>query len=625
MGKYAYMQTTTSKPAQPGELASPIQALRTIEVMDIVCALLPLGAFSLWLISLRAINLDNMTDIGLVSVFPPTLLIALFCMTSSFCLTLQRSRLRTPLLVLHFAFLIFMLYGVTAMVEAQVRFATVYRHAGYTEYIMRTGSVDPTLDAYFSWPGFFALCAFLTRLAGYHSLLAYAAWAPVFYNIIYMGPLYMIFTACTRDKRIVYLSMWLFCLTNWIGQDYLSPQGLNFFLYLVIIGILLTWFKTPANAPIPPLAPRLSRIRFAPQIYAWLRAPDAYTQPSEPRQRRLLLAVLLAVFAFVVFSHQLTPFFTILGVSALVFSGRVSVKWLPFVMAAMTAAWILIMTQTYLAGHMDQVLGGFGHLFNSLSQNVSNRVAGDPEHTFIARMRIVMTGVVWGLAALGAFLRLRRGYQDATLVLLALAPFPLFIIQPYGGEMLLRTYMFALPPMVFFIATLFYALPRAALSRRYTLAMALLCAFLLGGFLFTRYGNEHMDYMTTNEFEGVQKLYAIAPPQSLLVEGWNGTPWQFQDFEKYPLVSLSDDDTLSTAISKHDAQAIIHFMIQKKYKGANAYLIFTRSQKITFDSMSGLQPGALTQLENTISASGNFNLVYRNPDVQIFQLADTAE
>ncbi|HLG78574.1 MAG TPA: hypothetical protein VKX46_19335, partial [Ktedonobacteraceae bacterium] len=84
-------------------------------------------------------------------------------------------------------------------------------------------------------------------------------------------------------------------------------------------------------------------------------------------------------------------------------------------------------------------------------------------------------------------------------------------------------------------------------------------------------------------------------------------------------------DTLSTAISKHDAQAIIHFMIQKKYKGANAYLIFTRSQKITFDSMSGLQPGALTQLENTISASGNFNLVYRNPDVQIFQLADTAE
>ena len=55
----------------------------------------------------------------------------------------------------------------------------LYRHAGYTEYIMRTGSVNPSLDTYFDWPSFFVLSALVTQLAGYHDLLSYAGWVPV--------------------------------------------------------------------------------------------------------------------------------------------------------------------------------------------------------------------------------------------------------------------------------------------------------------------------------------------------------------------------------------------------------------------------------------------------------------
>src|SRR6266487_849605 len=105
--------------------------------------------------------------------------------------------------------------------------------------IMRTGSVDPGLDAYFNWPGFFVLSAFVTQIIGYHDILPLAAWAPVFFNLIYLGPLYMIYTSATTDKRLVWLGPWFFYLTNWIGQDYFSPQGFNFFLYLVIIATLL--------------------------------------------------------------------------------------------------------------------------------------------------------------------------------------------------------------------------------------------------------------------------------------------------------------------------------------------------------------------------------------------------
>ena len=179
-------------------------------LMDIVCLLLPAGAFLLWYFSVGSVNIFAMNDLGLVSVMPPTMIIALMIMVVSFCLTLHQPQPRTWLLLLHIALLIFMLYGITTLVEQAPRFNIVYRHTGYTEYIMRTGTVNPYLDAYFNWPGFFILTAFITRISGYHDLLAYADWSPVLYNVLYFGPLYLLFSTFTLNKRLVWLCICIF-------------------------------------------------------------------------------------------------------------------------------------------------------------------------------------------------------------------------------------------------------------------------------------------------------------------------------------------------------------------------------------------------------------------------------
>lgn len=417
---------------------------------NILLIALPIGIFSVWLLSLQGIVLRQMNDLGLVSVFSPLTFLALAAMMLSFCLSLQRPQLQTPILLLHLCLLIFMLYGVTTLIEEAPRFGIVYRHAGYTEYIMRTSSVNPNLDAYFNWPTFFILSALLTRVIGYPDILNYAVWAPVFLNLLYLGPLKIIFTTTTSDSRLVWLALWFFYLTNWIGQDYYSPQGLDFFLYLVIIAILLRWFRAPANTKqgqwhvflnfLPP---------FARKWYSLLAAPDAEAMPEESGRRWVLLTVLLVIFAFVVSSHPLTPFFVLASVTALVIFRRCTPPWLPGVMALMTAAWILLMTRAFLAGHLSWVTGDFGQFTSIFSSNVASRVSGDTEHELIIQLRLLTTAAVWGLAFAGCIWRIRRGYLDVNAILLAIAPFPLLIVQPYGGEMLLRIYLFALPPMVF--------------------------------------------------------------------------------------------------------------------------------------------------------------------------------
>ena len=589
------------------------------------------------MISLNYVNVRQMSDLGLVSVLSPLTIAALILLMVSFCLALRQ--LRVPILLFHVALLIFMLYGVTTLVEEAPRFAVVYRHAGYTEYIMRTGTVDPGLDAYFNWPGFFILSAFLTRAAGYNTILSYAVWAPVFLNLIYLGPLYMIFTSATLDKRLVWLALWFFYLTNWIGQDYFSPQGFDFFMYLVIIAILLKWFRVPVPVPgaqhnhagnvdtgLNGASPvqaetgkqqrkRLGRFsQLVHRLFAWLSLPDTLTRTSiQPQQRVALLVIIVIVFAFVVFSHPLTPFFILASVTALVVFRRCRLFWLPILMAVMTAVWILLMTQPFLVGHLDWVTGGLGHIFSAFSANVTDRVGGSPEHSFIEKIRLIMTLLVWGLALVGAVHRLHRGYRDLSYLLLAIAPFPLLVAQPYGGEMLLRIYLFTLPPMIFFAASIFYPAVTSGKSGWTAAAVAGISILLLAGFLFTRYGNERMDYMTNDEVAGIRYLYSIAQPHSVFIEAMDGAPWQLQDFEKYDTHSLTTEQY--NAVASMDINAIVQFI--RSTKRPHAYLIFTRSEEVSAEATTGLPPGALDRLEKTLLASGKFELIYSNPDAQI--------
>jgi hypothetical protein len=290
---------------------------------------------------------------------------------------------------------------------------------------------------------------------------------------------------------------------------------------------------------------------------------------------------------------------------------------------------------------------------------------GTPGHIFVAKMDEAMTLLVWGLAFLGAFRRLLAGYRDLTPILLAIVPFPLIVAQDYGGEMLLRIYLIALPFMVFFVATLFYepafssprrwiiaglAIPTlilqtifpvvifliirpiyngmAHLYRRvarlaipWTTASLLILLLLMQGlFLFTRYGDERNHYVSTAEVNGIRYLYQIAPHGSILLRSWEGGPWHFQDYEYYDYHSLDDDDDLTIDIKTNNYQAIVQYV--KQHHPPAAFMVFMRSTQDSFAATSGLPPDRLKQIEHELLASDSAELVFENEDTQILMFVD---
>jgi hypothetical protein len=200
------------------------------------------GSLLLWLVAVRSIDLDQMTDVGLVSVLPAWSYLAFIPIAAAFALILDGPRPSTWLLAAIVVVLVLMLYGAVPFVEGEARFSPSWRHIGVIDYVTRHGGVDPTLDAYHNWPGLFILASAVAGAIGLTDLSGVALWAPVWFNLLYLPALFVLLDSLTDDRRAVWLGIWLFYLTDWIGQDYFSPQAFGFFFFLTTTAVLVRWF-----------------------------------------------------------------------------------------------------------------------------------------------------------------------------------------------------------------------------------------------------------------------------------------------------------------------------------------------------------------------------------------------
>jgi hypothetical protein len=582
-------------------------------------ALLSLAAVALWAVGVGRVNLRGVNDLGLASVLPLPVLAAPVMATAGFVWTLSQRPPRRSMLLLHVVALVVMLYGMNAMVEPVPGPNIVWRHAGIADYIARTGAIDPTIDAYFNWPGFFTLTAFLSGAAGLGSIASMAAWAPVFFNLLYLGPLLLLFRRLASDWRLVWLAVWLFYVTNWIHQDYLAPQALSYFLYLLILGILVGWFGTDRAAVrfAPAGVPRRPRSPATPRAVQSLSL-DAVRPQEGPFQRAGLMVIVIVLFAAAVPSHQLTPFAILAGVTALVVFGRCSARGLPWLMVVMLVAWITFLSAGYLAGHLSELSGNVGQVDTIAAANVGNRLRGSAGHQLIVYIRLAVTALLWGLAVLGWLRRRRHGQDNMTVTLLAVAPFPFLVLQPYGGELLLRVYFFSLPFIALLAAGLFLPVKGAAASWRAAGAIGLAVVVLLGGFLFARYGNERIEHFTTEELVAVRHLYEIAPPGSLLLAATPDLPWKFQDYASYDYRTVASLKSSSESRGGDLVKPVLGIM--RQYRRPGAYFIVTRSNRADTEARGILPPGSLDRLEQALRRSSTVQLVYANQDARIYAL-----
>jgi hypothetical protein len=581
-------------------------------------ALVPMVIVALWSLTIQDVPLGHMTDLGLISVLPASSTILIFALTGSFCLSLRRRPLRPLVPLLHVLALIVLLYGVTAFIEAQPRFSSVYRHVGIIGYIAEHRAFDPTIDAYFSWGGFFTLGAFITQLAGFSSPMALAPWGPLAFNLLFLAPLAVILRWAANDRRVVWGGLWVFYSTNWVGQDYISPQAVGFLLWLSILGALLVvWTPPPAALAgrlrlaelLRSLSPRAIRARMKD------RPQDADAASAGGRVALFLVVVL--IYTAIVTGHQLTPVPAVLSVAGLVLFAGLQIRRLPMIMVVILAAWISYMTTQYLIGHIGTLAGPVGSVGENLNQNVSGRIKGSADHQLIVNGRLAVTAGIWILALLGFARRVQARRADVAMVVVGVAPFMLPILQPYGGEILLRVFLFSLPAVAFFISSLAFPTPQAGRTWGHMGLIIVVGCGLLWAFQYTRYGNERLDYFTAGDAAAVKALYRVAPKGARLYAGTTNVPWRYRGYADYEYRFI--DDLKAWQRFSRPNPLLIARELQKKVGRKGGYVIVTRSTKIDAELLEG-KPHALDWLVDMLRILPSAREVYHGADGVVFAL-----
>jgi hypothetical protein len=578
-----------------------------------------LAAVLLWTLSLETVNPERMGDTGLVSVLPPGAFAALALTCVSFALILRREHVSTPLVLLHFALLIFMLYGATALIAKVPAFNVVWRHAGVTSYIAETGHVNPRIDAYFNWPGFFFWAGLVTHVAGEGSVLDWSRWSAVAFELAYLAPLVAIARAFTSDRRLAWTAVWIFYLTNWVGQDYFSPQAMAYLWYLALAAVVLTYLSQRGAPRAAAWRARGTRLLVSLRLRAAGALSEAPVPSADAAQRAALVLVCVMLALAAVGSHQLTPWMMLGGLAALVLFRRCSARALPLIILMLLMLWLCYVATVYLGGHLKLLLGQTLDVNSAVSANVGERLFGSSGHRLVVHLRLAATAGLWLLAVAGLVRGLRSGRSSPGHGLLALSSPAFVIIQPYGGEMLLRVYLFSLPFTACYAAQALAPLHGRWRDLRGAVSVAVAGALLLGGFVYTRYGNDATTIFSPGEAQAAQRLYRIAPRRSLLVAASTNVAWRQQNYGDYNFQLLGHHLAPAPA-GQSPAQLAAEVAVYMRGAHRPAYLLITRAQ-VRYDELMGAERwGSVKALLRGVRRSPEFAKLFDNGDAQIFEL-----
>ncbi|MDL5160135.1 hypothetical protein [Actinomycetospora termitidis] len=492
--------------------------------------LLGLAALACLVPAVRDTRLDLIGGLGLAGVLSPWAWVALTCAVLGAVTEFGRARPRSVVLVALTGVVILCSTGLPSLVESAARIPAAWTHLGFVEAIATTGRLPVGVDSRFAWPAFFAQWAWISDAAGGLTLDGVLRWTPPVVVAVWALSVHAIARPLLGGTRAPWVAVWLFLGTNWIEQDYFSPQATAMVLGLAalacVLGPLATGRGDPAGGRWPLPAPGSPPLPVSRRIVAAALMP--VRRPEGAAAQFLLLWLVVALcLAGVVLSHPLTPFALGAQLLLLALAGRFWGRWLVLVLVVVELTWFVLGAQEFWQARLYLVTGDVGDVGGSLMSALVDRLVGDPGQLAAKVGRVLLAAATWGLALVGAWVRWRRT-GTWLVAALAAAPLGLVLVQSYGGEVLLRVQLYALP----FLAVLGAEAVRAA-GRRWRgtppgrvveVGLVLGMLLLFGLLVVLRGGNDAYVGVQARDVAFSRSVLAGVPPGSKVLRLTNEGP-----------------------------------------------------------------------------------------------------
>lgn len=593
------MDAPTTEMQRAGVPAIAQKVLRRTSARQWTARVILPVALSLWLLSLRHVHLGGMADLGLLQVLPVLFWVALGLLALGFCFALSDRRTGAGWFAGYVLGLIAILHATPSVLYPTLRYGWAWKHVAVVDAMIRNNGNVPDaekLDLYNQWPGFFHLNAFFVQATGLDSALGYAVWTPPVYNALLLAPLLLVYRAVTRDRRLVWGAAFIYYACAWVGQDYFAPQAFAFLLFATLIALVM--------GQLPNSALRRT-------------GPDPDPGPGTGVWPLGRLVPVLLIEAVIICSHPLTPLMMIAALVALALPRRNRRVVLPVLAGAvvLTLLWDTTVARPYVSSNLSDFLGALVQPDANVVSGLAALGQAAPGQVTVSWVDRGLSAAVFLLAAIAFFAR--PWVRRTGLPLLVLAPLPVLIANAYGGEMIFRAYLFALPAAALLIAALFFPWGRRPLLRTFAVFPLLLA--MLGGLLFGYYGKESANYFTRNEIAAARFVTATTPPGSMIVSLTSDVPGLDMNYDKHHRVQLDEQDLKDRRRLVRDPIAGLEPFVEGATESEPAYIVLNRAQAAECYLNGTLPADMMSRLDSAMSQTYGFVRVYRNDDAVVYR------
>ncbi|MEV5101868.1 glycosyltransferase [Streptomyces massasporeus] len=550
------------------------------------------ASIALWLLSLRGVDLDDMGDLGLLNALPALFWVAVGLLVLGFCVAAADRRTPHGCYALYVVTLIAILHATPPLLYQELRYSWAWKHVAVVDAMLRHNGDVPNaggFDIYNQWPGFFQFNALIVRATGLESALGYAMWAQVTANVLILVPLLMIYRSVTTDRRLIWGAAFIYYSCSWVGQDYFAPQAFTFLLFTSVIALVVR--QLPSS-----------------------RLPRAGTSRGAWPPGRLILV--LVIEAAIVSSHQLTPLMLISALLLLSLPRRNRKVTLPALAGAvaLTVVWDTTVARRYVAENLHSFVGALTQPESNIWSGLSRLSDAAPSQIMVSWIDRGLSGGVFLLAAL-AFLA-HKWTRRTPLPLLVLFPLPLVVVNAYGGEMVFRAYMFALPAAAFMVATLLLSPKRHVLMRTAVLYVALLA--MIGSLLFGYYSKESMNRFSAGEVAATRYMTTRTPPDSLIVSVTFAAPGLEMHYDRHERAEITEEGLEAKRLLAKDPLAGLEPILGRAEDGP-AYVLLNRAQYADVHLNGEMPPGFMDRLASDLAKSPSFTPVFRHADAVVYR------
>lgn len=403
-------------PASEDPAPAPARAGVSTATGWILPAALVVVAVAAWLVAAPTMATEQVDNRGLLFAASPLFALSLLLGTVAFLVAIGRRRHGVAAVALGVCVLLTRLP--TAIAVTLPLYSWTYKHFGVIDYIGTYGRLDHGVDIYHSWPGMFAMFAWVTELTGADSFTLALWFTPVF-QLGLTAAIYVLARVWRLGRGPALVAAFLAHTVNWVAQDYYSPQAIALPLAVAVLALLAHSGSRGGRANIGPYHPAA----------VW---------------------VALVPYAAVAVSHQLTPFWLliVLGVACLL--GQVRPRWVLLLYVAIAVGWTAV---SY------DVVSSYGSIFSfdpmgNAARNVQggNPSLGQRMTSWAGRFTTISLWLVTGVVLLRRMRHRTDRHLTITLGALALGSFAVLLGQGYGGEAIFRVFLYSIPGSAIVVA-----------------------------------------------------------------------------------------------------------------------------------------------------------------------------